>query len=242
MAGDTVLKILLDSDPNLKSQNKYIALNDGSSMIDYNYCKSFKYDQIAEMSLMYAFKIDPVILFEQIKQLESDDVNVQWLLKTHCYFNFLYPVVDITVTAEQMPFVVKAGLYKNSRSKNLLPNYHVLASKISDTELLYKFDCFNYAQDLLQTKNYSADQLGLKHILSGWEDFVTALSKVNLYVSAHCQTYYMQWLEENQKFMPTTTYLEMIENQNFDFNNRKLTIEERYCLLALSKQKFKILT
>jgi hypothetical protein len=242
MAGDTVLKLLLDSDTNLQSQNKYIALNDGQSQIDYHYCKSFKYNQIAEMSLMHAFDVDQVILFDQLQQLESDDVNAQWLLKTHCYFDFLYPVVDITVNAEQMPFVIKAGLHKNSRAKNLLPNYHVLASKISDPEILYKFDCFNYAQDLLQTRNYSSDQLNLKDILSGWEDFVTALVKVNLNISAQCQIYYNQWVEENQKFMPTTAYLELIAHQNFDYNNSKLTIEERYCLLALCKQKFKILT
>ena len=242
MAGDTVLKLLLDSDANLQSQNRYIALSDGQSQIDYNYCKSFKYNQIAEMSLMHAFDVDPIVLFEQLEQLESDDVTAQWLLKTHCYFDFLYPVVDITVNAEQMPFVVKAGLHKNSRAKNLLPNYHVLASKISDPAILYKFDCFNYAQDLLQTRNYSADQLNLKHILGGWEDFVTALSKVNLNISAHCQTYYNQWLEENQRFVPSTAYLKLLEQQDFDYNNDKLTIEERYCLLALSKQKFKILT
>lgn len=242
MAGDTVLKLLLDSDANLQSQNRYIALSDGQSQIDYNYCKSFKYNQIAEMSLMHAFDVDPIVLFEQLQQLESEDINAQWLLKTHYYFDFLYPVVDITVNAEQMPFVVKAGLHKNSRTKNLLPNYHVLASKISDPAILYKFDCFNYAQDLLQTRNYSADQLRLKHILGGWEDFVTALSKVNLNISAHCQTYYNQWLEENQRFVPGTAYLKLLEQQDFDYNNNKLTIEERYCLLALSKQKFKILT
>ena len=241
MAGDTVLKLLLDSDLNLQSQTKYIALNDGQSQIDYQYCKSFKYDQVAEMSLMHAFDVDHTILFEQLQQLESDDMHAQWLLKTHCYFDFLYPVVDITVTAEQMPFVIRAGLHKNSRAKNLLPNYHVLASKISDPEILYKFDCFNYAQNLLQTKNYSSNQLGLKDILSGWEDFATALGKVNLRISADCQTYYEQWLGENQRFMPTATYSELVKLQNFDYNNNTLTIEERYCLLALSGQKFKTL-
>jgi len=242
MAGDTVLKLLLDSDPSLQSQNKYIALNDGQSQIDYQYCKSFKYDQIAEMSLMHAFDVDQTALFEQLQQLESEDVQAQWLLKTHCYFDFLYPVVDITVATEQMPFVVRAGLHKNSRAKNLLPNYHVLASKISDPVILYKFDCFNYAQNLLQTRNYSPDQLALKHILSGWEDFTAALGRVNLKISADCQTYYEQWLEENQRFMPTATYLDQVNLQNFDYNNSELTIEERYCLLALSGQKFKILT
>ena len=81
MAGDTVLKLLLDSDLNLQSQTKYIALNDGQSQIDYQYCKSFKYDQVAEMSLMHAFDVDHTILFEQLQQLESDDMHAQWLLK-----------------------------------------------------------------------------------------------------------------------------------------------------------------
>jgi hypothetical protein len=241
MAGDTVLKLLLDSDSNLQSQNRYIALNDGRSQIDYDYCKSFKYNQIAEMSLMHAFNVDQHILFDQLQQLEFSDVNAQWLLKTHCYFDFLYPVVDITVDHEQMPFVVKAGLHKNSRAKNLLPEYHVLISKISDPEVLYKFDCFNYAQDLLQPKKYSAQQIGLKDILGGWVNFVTALDKVNLNISADCQNYYNEWLAENQRFIPTTTYVDLVQCNTFDYSNTELSIEERYCLLALSEKKFKIL-
>jgi hypothetical protein len=241
MAGDTVLKLLLDSDSNLQSQNKYIALNDGRSQIDYHYCKSFKYDQIAEMSLMHAFDVDQQTLFDQLAQLESSDVDAQWLLKTHCYFDFLYPVIDITVGHEQMPFVVRAGLHKNSRAKNLLPEYHVLISKISDPEILYKFDCFNYAQDLLRTKKYSDQQISLKNILGGWDNFVAALAQVNLTVLPKCQDYYTQWLEQNQQFMPTATFVELVQRKEFDYNLATLPMEERYCLLALAGQKFKIL-
>ena len=241
MAGDTVLKILLDSDLNLQSQNRYLSLDQGRTLIDYDFCKSFKYDQIAEMSLMDTSKVNQSILFGQLAQLEQNDSSVEWLLKTHCYFDFLYPVIDITVPHQLMPFVVKAGLYKNSRAKNFVPDYHVLASKISDPDLLYKFDCFNYAQHMLQPKNYSNQQISLKSILGGFSSLKYACSQVKLTLSNSCENYYTQWLEQNQQFIPSAGFVELIQAKNFDYNNTDLCIEERYCLLALSKNKFKIL-
>lgn len=241
MAGDTVLKILLDSNPHLQSQNRYLSLNQGRTQIDYHFCKSFPYDQIAQMSLMDASTVDQNTLFDQLTQLEQSHVSVEWLLKTHCYFDFLYPVIDLTVPQQLMPFVVKAGLYKNSREKNFVPNYHVLTSKISDAEILYKFDCFNYAQDLLHPKKHSDQQISLINILGGFDNFKHACSQVNLFVSDSCKNYYNQWFEQNQKFMPSTKFVDLVQSNNFDYTLNDLSIEERYCLLAISGKKFKVL-
>jgi hypothetical protein len=240
-AGDTVLRLLLDSDPNLHSQNKYTTLVDAQSVSDISYIKSFKYDQIAEMSLMNGHtKLDQHMLFDQLHQLEQSDPQKQWMIKTHAYFDFLYPVIDIVVDHEQMPFVIKASLTKNSRAKNRVPEYHLMTSKISDPEVLYKFDCFNFAKDLIQTK-YCDQQINLKDILGGWSNLVNALHQVNLTVSADCESYYTQWLENNQQFMPSDTFLSLLRCKNFDYDHAGLTIEERYCLLVLSGGKFTIL-
>lgn len=240
-AGDTVLKLLLDSNPNLHSQNKYTALVGAQSVSDISHIKSFEYDQIAEMSLMNShIKLDQPMLFDQLRQLEQSDPQKQWMLKTHAYFNFLYPVIDIVVDHEHMPFVVKASLTKNSRAKNVVPEYHPMTSKISDPEILYKFDCFNFAKDLIQIK-YCDQQINLKEILGGWSNLVKALHRVNLNVSADCESYYNQWLKNNQQFIPSDIFLSLLQCKNFDYGHEGLTIEERYCLLALSGGKFKIL-
>ena len=240
-AGDTVLKLLLDSNPNLHSQNKYTTLIGGQSDIDINYVESFEYKQIAEMSLMSSnTKLDQSTLFAQLHQLEQSDPQKQWIFKTHAYFNFLYPVIDIVVEHEQMPFVIKASLNKNSRARNRVPDYHPIISKISDSEVLYKFDCFNFAKDLLETK-YGNQQLDLKDIISGWSNLVSALNNVNLHVSSEGESYYTRWLESNQQFMPGSIFLSLLQCKNFDYNYAGLSIEERYCLLALSGDKFKIL-
>jgi hypothetical protein len=238
MAGDTVLKLLLDSDQHLQSQNRYISLHNGQTLIDHNYCQSFKYDQISQMSLINFSAVNKLQLFDQLCQLDQSDLTAHWMLKTHCYFDFPYPVIDIVAGPEFMPFVIKASLQKNPE----ILNYHVLMSKIKDPELLYKFNCFNYAQDLVQNKPLSDQQISLQDILSGWDIFVTALKQVDLEISQKCQVYYSEWTEQNKKFMPSTVFTQLIQHNNFDYNCAGLTLEEKYCMLSLAGKKFKVLT
>jgi hypothetical protein len=241
MAGDTVLKLILDSDQNLQSQTRYVGLQHARTLMDFDYCQNFKYQQISQMSLVNWYAVDRLQLFDQLRQLEQDNVTVQWILKTHCYFNFEYPVIDIVSGPALMPFVVKAGLAKNSRETSQ-PNYHTLISKIKDPEILYKFDCFNYAQDLCKKKKISDYQIDLQNILGGWNSFITALHHVGLEISIKCQVYYTAWLEQNKQFMPSKVFTQLIENQQFDYNHTELTLEEKYCMLSLSGHKFKVLT
>ena len=237
MGGDTVLKMLLDSYQNLQSQNCYSSLHNGQTLIDPNYHQNFKYDQISQISWINFSAINKLQLFDQLRQLDQSDSTAQWMLKTHCYFDFPYPVIDIVVGPELMPFVVKASLQKNPD----ILNYHVLMSKIKDPELLYKFNCFNYAQDLLQKKPLSDQQISLQDILSGWDIVVTALRQVDLEILPKCQVYYSEWIEQNKKFMPSMVFTQLIQHKNFDYNCAGLTLEEKYCLLSLAGKKFKVL-
>lgn len=241
MAGDTVLKIALDSDAQLQSQNRYTNLINGQSQIDYEFCRSFEYALIADMSLMSAFEVDQSQLFEQLQQLAQANPHTQWLLKTHCYYDFAYPVIDIVIDPVHMPFVVKAGLYKNSRAKNLLPDYHVLISKITDPKVLYKFDCFNYAQDLVRPRPVSSRQISLQNILGGWQQFKQALAKVDLPCADHCEPYYTSWLDQNTQFMPSSLFADLVQQKDYDHTVQDLSIEEKYSMLALSGHKFKVL-
>jgi hypothetical protein len=239
--GDTVLKMLLDSNPTLLSQNKYVGLTQGKTKLDVDYVRSFKYQQIAKMSLRDAADVDLETLLFELKCLEQDDPLKKWLLKTHCYHEFSHEVIDIVVEHQILPFVVKASLAKNSRKNNAIPVYHPLISKITDPKILYKFDCYNMALDTVSNKNFSDQKIYFKDIVGGWETFTKSLSNVNLHVNVQCRDYYESWLADNQIFMPGTEYISLINEQNYDYTRSNLSVEEKYCLLALSNKKFCLL-
>jgi len=238
--GDTVLKLLLESDPGLHSQNKYLLQKNGKTTLDADYADSFRYNLIGKMSRGLSHEVDQDQLFYQLDQLNHEDPSKNWLLKTHCYFDFSYPVIDIVISQTLLPFVIRANLAKNSRQKNLMPDYHPMVSKIKDPGILYKFDCYNTAVDLLQVK-YSAQQLQLQDLLAGWDCFVRAIDMLSLQIDVKCRDYYNTWLQNNQQFIPSSAFVSLVASNNYNYNCKDISIEERYCLLALSKERFQLL-
>lgn len=240
--GDTILKMLLESHNDLKSQNQYVKLIDGKTTLDPDFVKSFPYKEIAKMSSKDYTQVDKFALKDQLIQLHKEDPKVKWLLKTHCYMQFDYPTIDIVVDKKNLPFVVKAGIFKNLRSKNLISDYHPLIKKITDPKILHKFDCYNFAYDLNRSFNYTKDVINLNDMLSGWDKLNLALTSLGFNLKENCKDYFEQWLKANLFFLPSKTYIDLIESKNYDFNQSGLSIEERYCLLVLAKEKFQILS
>jgi hypothetical protein len=238
--GDTVLKILLESNPDLHSQNSYETLLDtNKTNIDSNFIKSFEYSQIAKMSLKDAQSTDIDLLLKQLDALNKSSPTTHWLLKTHLYYNFTQEVVDITVGEKLLPFMLRAGMHKNSRSNDRMnTNYHPLATKIKDPDVLYKFDCYNIITHALSNSQCSNLQIDLNNILAGWDDFRHALSLVNLYAAPSSREYYENWVKSNRQFYPSDKYISLVNDKNYDYTLDELSIEERYCLLALAGKKF----
>ena len=239
--GDTILKILLESNPNLSSQTRYIGLSNSTTEVDVDYTNSFEYNQIAKMSLKDAQSTDIPLLMEQLHQLEQTDLSKQWLLKTHCYCAFSQEVIDIVSGESFLPFVIKAGLAKNTRQSGKMIEYTPMSSKIVDPEVLYKFDCYNMITMALSVKNISALQLHLNSVFDSWSEFEQSLLNVNLHISQTCRQYYEQWIDSNKQFLPGHNYVSMVTNQDYNYNCKDLSIEERYCLLVLAGEKFRIL-
>lgn len=239
-AGDTILKMLLESN-NIQSQNRYLNFENLKTNIDVDYVKNFKYDQVAKMSLMDFINVDKDRLFVQLDQLHLENKNQHWVLKTHCYFDYNYPVIDIEIDKEYLPFVVKASLTKNSRAAKLIPEYSVLASKISNSNLLYKFDCYNFAYDILKINNYSTKKIKIASILNGWNILLTEVNELGFNLDSSCKQYFETWLEANRQFMPSSEYKIKVKSCNYEIDDSIIDLAEKYCLLALSGQKFKIL-
>ena len=241
VGGDTVLKMLLESN-NVYSQNQYLLAGKEQTLINYEYVKKFKYDQIAKMSLINYNLVDPILLHQQLSELERDDPSKHWILKSHCYIEFSYPVIDIVVGDELAPFVIKASLAKNSRKKNLVPDYHPSVSKFDNLDDLYKFDCYNYSYDLLKNQHEVKTPLLLEHILSGWEQLAKSLLTLDLQLNNSCKEYYQAWLSANQMYLPSNVFKVMLQAKNWNYNHPDLSIEEKYCFLVLSNKEFSILS
>jgi hypothetical protein len=240
-AGDTILKCILDSNPNLHSQNCYVELNDARTIIDQAFVYNFPYSEIAKMSLT-DIDCDVNLLEDQLHELNNSDKSKNWILKTHLYHNFNFlNIIDIVIGLDTLPFTVQASLEKNSREKNLLPKYHVLIDKIKNPEILYKFDCFNFIKDRVMSVELSNQQINLADFLKGWNHFQNSIEKVDLFISDNCKKYYDNWIAQNKKFFPSKLYLSMIGSKDYDYTNVKLSIVEKYCMLVLSGENFKIL-
>jgi hypothetical protein len=106
---------------------------------------------------------------------------------------------------------------------------------------LYKFYCFNLAKDRINFSNNFESIIALENIYSGWTIFVDTLESLNFCVSTNQKNYYEQWLNHNEQYKPSALYQKLIQEDNFDYDCTDLCIEERYCMLALSRKKFKIL-
>jgi hypothetical protein len=243
--GDTVLKILLDSNPDLQSQNRYIGLDINKTQVDIQYVTLFKYSEISKMSLDLCKTVDFNLLTYQLHNLAQKSGDTSWLLKTHCYFNFCWPVIDITVDAQLLPFLVKANLIKNFKEHRPSLNYNSIIVKIKDPNILYKYNCYNLAidaiNDCMLNNQLSHNQLSVASILGGWELLSNSLNNLGFCVADRCKSYYETWLSRNQSLLPSDRYLELLESNNLDYFSSDISVEEKYCLLALAQKKFKII-
>lgn len=245
--GDTVLKFVLESNPDILSQVLYINNNTTNrSTVNLEYMANFKYKEIVLMSASYN-KIDKNILLHELQQLDNENKNCQWLLKTHSYINFPYSVIDIVTDNIMLPFAVTACLKKNFQDENIDSNpwydteYNNIVKKIKDPVILYKYNCYNLAIDRVSTEITTSKQIKLIDILSGWDLFLNNIKQVQLDISDCFKNYYNEWLEENSIFFPSKDYVSLVNSKNYDYTCTKLSLEERYCLLALAGEKFKIL-
>lgn len=239
--GDTVMKILLESDQTLHSQNRYVRLSDDRTEIDFEYVSTFAYKEIANMSLGHANFLDLRKLLSELEQLEHEDAEKKWLLKTHYYYPLKYPVIDIAIMDHLLPFVIKACLSKNTRRNGRLTQYHVMEPRIPDPEILYKFDCYNFAKDAVKNNILGDQSIQLGTILAGWDSFKKELESLHFNVDVKCRDYYERWLQSNKKFFPSAQYVALVSQKNYDYGEPSLSIEEKYCLLVLTGQRFRLL-
>jgi hypothetical protein len=240
--GDTLLKLAVLSDSNLSTNVKFAETdNVNRTKIDVDASNQFEYKQITKMGMYDAHTVDLQLLKQELLQFEGKHQG-DWILKSHCYdIIFDQEVIDIVVTKDCLPFVVHASVVKNPRSAGLLQYNHPMIEKIKDQDILNKFDIFNIAKNEL-TRQYGDNHILLKDMLSGWYSYSNSTKQTGIYIDNKFEVSYNIWLDANKKFMPSEKYLSLLANNKLDYESDDLSLVEKYCLLALSGKKFRILT
>lgn len=240
--GDTLLKCLLDSNPDWQSQATYGGLDSSRTPMSSADLPWSGYEQIRMMATIEYIKVDTKLLAEQLIALEARNSDLHWLLKTHCYQSFEWRTIDIVISRPLLPFVVKANLSKNSRERGLVPDYHEMTGIIRDPSVLYRFDCYNMAKDCLDVVPADPHQtIYLDDIMQGWDRLKWSCDALCLPLRDHCRPYFEAWLEANQSFLPSLAYQQMVKQDRYDATCPDLSLEERYCVLAIEGERFRLL-
>jgi hypothetical protein len=239
--GDTLLRLILMSHPgthtNVVFNNKIN--NDGSQQLDFSHVVAGNITDLDRMSLnqlVYPVQ-DYIALSSLLHELEYSKQS--WCVKSHCYnFNEFNDItIDIVADVESLPFAVSANLTKGEIDK--LP-YNQLVSKIKNPEILNKYNTYNLAQDALNSQSGN-QYLTISNIISNWQNLCQSLEIFGITLHPTVEIIYQNWATINQQYFPSLLYQQLVRNQEYNFNDARLSMTERYCLLAVSGKQFQLL-
>lgn len=170
---------------------------------------------------------------------EIASLNDVWIKSHHYTDQFNDITTDILADAQSLSFVMLANIHKTDTMKYL--RFHPLASGIQDPEIKVKLAFYNVGKDSMDTQVKSARHISVSDIISGWDPLMQSLRDVDIHISASCLEFYQHWIEHNRQFFPSPNYVSMIKNLDYDWKRSDITTVERYALLVLSQEKFKVL-
>jgi len=238
--GDTVLKLILESYPNSKSNiivENTLPTEQGSSIV-----KTSPIFFNENPNIYHAVKnlnYDKGLLIKELENIEEyPDV---YFIKTHAYIDttFNNKIIDFIATEDILPFIVNANIFK---TETIDSNYNKLIHKIKDKNIKLKYTYYNVAYDSMKKINFDTNKLLVKNIINGWNGLTANLKNYDINLDIKVKNYYETWLKSNTKFFPSQKYKEMIKNSDYSWNDKSLSMSERYCLLLLANEKFEILT
>jgi len=208
---------------------------DGRVSIDFDHT-SGPLTEIQRIALEQRFRehMDQDRLCQQIRS--CDDV---WI-KSHYYTNKFDDITtDILADAQSLPFVISANIHKTDTMKYL--RFHPLTSRLRDPEIKIKLAFYNVGKDSMDAEITSACSVNVSAIISGWNRLIESLTDVGVYIDHSCQEFYEHWVENNRQYFPSAIYIDMVNKHDYDWKRLDIAAVERYALLVLSQEKFKIL-
>lgn len=207
----------------------------GRVAVDFSHT-SGALSEVDRMALDQSYRdsIDHEKLTQEILAL-----NDSWI-KSH-YYNkdFDHMTTDIVVDSLSLPFVMAANVCKTQTLNT--QRFHPVARYINDADLRFKLALHSVGYNSINTTTSSISQIAVSDIISGWDKIQNQLTDIGLRIDNRCQQFYEKWAKDNQTYFPSTQYVDMIKQKNYNWNCVDLPIHERYALLILSQEKFKIL-
>jgi hypothetical protein len=237
-AGDMLLNLILKSNPQIKTNVTLSeVMSTGKIKVSRNQIENFI--QVSNMAF-YKMPVDESRLVDEINELvESNDI---WYIKSHYYesnkFNNL--TVDITTNPTWLPFTTVANVEKSDKILNT--DYNLPIQGVDDPELKKKYALYNVAKDSLMQTSFGDRTISISDILAGWEQLIKAAELAEIYVDISTKEFYNNWYKLNTQYFPSDRYKKYILDNNYDYFDTQLSLGERYCLLALSGEKFKVLS
>lgn len=241
--GDTLLKMLVGSNPELYSNISWGNITDMG--------KTTPIEIVSDEIFINLPSVVNIAIGSQYKNVATDDLeqNIRklkalsknFMLKSHWYTSSMFDdiTIDLITPIEMLPFTVRALIQKTSE---YIPNYDQLRAKIKDSMMRDSYDLYNTSWDRLYNKvKYSDNQITVDTLVGGWDVLKNKLKKFNLLLDDKYKLYYEDWLDKNQQYLPSNRYKELVNACNFNYTDDQLSLAEKYCLLAMSKKKFIVL-
>jgi hypothetical protein len=241
--GDTLLSMIIGSNPNLCSNVVWDCTTvEGGTRVTGN----IDHENFINLPHLVDIAINSRYNNVSIDQFKNSITKLKllsknFMLKSHWYKSSLFNdiTIDLVPSTEMLPFVVGALFEKNSE---YITNYNLIRAKIKEPAVRKLYDWYNISWDRLYNGvEYSKNQIPVEVLLGGWDMIRDCLGSFDLHLDDCYQAYYTAWLEKNQQYLPSGRYKELVKNCNFDYKDNQLTMIERYCLLAMSREKFTIL-
>jgi hypothetical protein len=243
--GDLILYIKSLSDPESVTNVKFCkniepTYHQLNNAIDYTCIDHLHPKEIYKIYLAdWVDQVDPNELSDELRTYSYSD-QIHWF-KSHYYSSNRFDniTVDLVVDPLSLPFVVSSNIAKTD---TLYKNFNRLAKMIADPMVRSNFAMYSIAMDNVQRQpSVISKHLPVSSLLIDTETFKTATNLVNLNLDFTFIHVYQNWRLKNQTYMPSERYQKKIQSQDYDFFDTELSIVERYCLMALSKNKFKLL-
>lgn len=242
--GDTLLRMILLSTPQLKTnvvfESKIEIADNGSTRTQaiqlYDNHLTEIYKIASELKITESVNKDK--LNEEIQNLISS--SAEYFLKSHYYASDILDelTIDIVADDDTLPFVIEAAINK---TKVLSWDYEDKLKLIKDPEIRKMYTFYVLAQMHSKKNCLNKNQVPITTILSNWDTLCAALHKFNIHLSENVKSIYDDWILKNSGILPSGQYKNYILTKNYHFNDKSLTMAERYSLLVLAQEKFKVL-
>ena len=236
--GDMLLKLISLSHTNIYTNVKFQdnLTDQGAAVLDFSQLDISKQTDLIT-KLEHLNNVDPELLDQQIQTLFAGEKT--WWLKSHYYARDVCSefTIDLIVDLPSLPFAVAANINK---TKTLTVDFNHLVSNIKDPDLRRHYSIFSVAKDFVAFKTTN-QIITVDQLLSGWAMIKRTIKKFNVELDENLKLMYNTWLTTNQLYLPSSTYKYCVQNQHYDVDHPALTLIEKYCLLAISGDKFRLL-